>query len=111
MKLAKDLVAASTVPLVLAILEEGENYGYAIIQQVRELSRGEIEWTEGMLYPVLYWLEQHGYVQSRWRAAESGRKRKYYSLEPDGRAYLAKQKQQWMTVHQALSRAWRIKHA
>ncbi len=50
--LAKDLVAASSKPLVLSILAESESYGYAIIQRVRELSGEEIEWTEGMLYPV-----------------------------------------------------------
>ena len=54
--LSKELVAASTVPLVLSILGEGESYGYALIQRVRELSGGGIEWTEGMLYPVLHWM-------------------------------------------------------
>jgi DNA-binding PadR family transcriptional regulator len=57
MKIAKDLVAASAVPLILSLLEEGESYGYAIIQRVRALSGGDIEWTDGMLYPVLHRLE------------------------------------------------------
>jgi DNA-binding PadR family transcriptional regulator len=111
MKLEKDLVAASTVPLVLAILEEGESYGYAIIQRVRELSEGEIEWTDGMLYPVLHWLEEHRYVEARWDTAETGRKRKYYSLKRDGRKHLASHKAQWQVVHETLRRAWRVKHA
>ncbi len=111
MKIAKDLVAASTVPLVLSILEEGESYGYAIIQRVRELSGGEMEWTDGMLYPVLHWLEKEGHVQARWKEAETGRKRKYYALKPEGRKYLVDQKTQWLTVHETLRRAWRIKHA
>ena len=55
--LARELIAASTVPLVLSVLAKGETYGYALIQQVRELSGGRIEWTEGMLYPVLHWME------------------------------------------------------
>ena len=50
MKLEKELVAASSVPLVLSILSEGDNYGYAIIQRVKELSGGKIEWTDGMLF-------------------------------------------------------------
>src|ERR1043165_7316011 len=58
MKLQKELVAASSVPLVLSILTEGDSYGYAIIQRVKELSGGKIEWTDGMLYPVLHWLEE-----------------------------------------------------
>lgn len=106
MKLAKDLVAASTVPLVLSILEDGESYGYAIIQRVRELSGGEMEWTDGMLYPVLHWLEEHRYVEAHWREAETGRKRKYYALKAAGKKYLAEQRTQWLTVHETLRRAW-----
>src|SRR5262249_49082814 len=71
MKLNKDLVAASAVPLILSILEDGENYGYALIQRTRELSGGAIEWTDGMLYPVLHRLEAQGYVRARWAEAEN----------------------------------------
>jgi PadR family transcriptional regulator, regulatory protein PadR len=110
MKLAKDLVAASTVPLVLSILADGENYGYAIIERVRELSDGEIEWTDGMLYPVLHWLEDNSHVKSRWSESETGRKRKYYSLKAGGKKYLADHKAQWLTVHETLRRAWRTQH-
>ncbi len=106
MKLEKELVAASTVPLVLAILEEGESYGYAIIARVRELSEGEIEWTDGMLYPVLHWLEENQYVKTRWEKSEAGRKRKYYSLKADGRKHLASHVAQWKVVHDTLRRAW-----
>src|SRR5215213_8244952 len=98
MKLEKELVAASSVPLVLSILSEGDSYGYAIIQRVKELSGGEIEWTDGMLYPVLHWLEDQGLVRSQWTKAESGRKRKYYSLRADGRKTLKEQKAQWNIV-------------
>ena len=49
MRIDKDLVAASATPLVRLILAEGESYGYAILKRVRELSDGELEWTDGML--------------------------------------------------------------
>jgi PadR family transcriptional regulator len=111
MKLEKELVAASSVPLVLSILSEGENYGYAIIQRVKELSGGEIEWTDGMLYPVLHWLEDQGLARSRWIKSESGRKRKYYSLKPDGRHALRQQKEQWTLVTSMLNQLWRPQHA
>src|SRR6266542_1343823 len=106
--IAKDLVAASSRPLILSILVEGESYGYAIIQRVRELSEGEMEWTDGMLYPVLHWLEENRYVKSRWGESDTGRKRKYYSLRPAGAAFLAGQKIQWTAVNRTLRRAWRI---
>jgi PadR family transcriptional regulator PadR len=111
MKLSKDLVAASAAPLVLSILEDGESYGYAILQRVRELSGGAIAWTDGMLYPVLHRLEEQGLIQARWRSAESGRQRKYYALKRDGKAALAEQKEQWLLVHQTLSKLWGLGHA
>ena len=111
MKLEKELVAASSVPLVLSILSQGDSYGYAIIQRVKELSRGEIERTDGMLYPVLHWLEDQGFVRSEWSKSETGRKRKYYSLRPDGRKALKEQKAQWNVVTSAMNELWRTEHA
>ena len=58
MDLSKDLVAASATPLVLAILAEGDSYGYAIIKRVARISGGQLQWTDGMLYPVLHRLER-----------------------------------------------------
>lgn len=111
MKITKDLVAASAIPLILSILDGGESYGYAIIQRVKELSGGEIEWTDGMLYPVLHRLEQQGSIRSRWGESETGRKRKYYALEAAGRAVLEDQKGQWLLVQATLSRLWGPQHA
>ncbi len=107
--LSKELVAASTVPLVLSVLTEGENYGYALIQRVRELSGGKIEWTEGMLYPVLHWMEKEAMIESEWREAETGRKRKYYRLRKEGRKALQIEQQQWLTVHTTLNLLWKTK--
>ena len=105
--LSKELVAASTVPLVLSILADGEDYGYALIQRVRELSGGRIEWTEGMLYPVLHWMEKQELIESEWREAETGRKRKYYRLRRGGHRALETERQQWLTVHQTLTKLWK----
>jgi DNA-binding PadR family transcriptional regulator len=106
MKIGKDLVAASAVPLVLAILADGESYGYAIIQRVRELSKGELEWSDGMLYPVLHWLEENEYVRARWRLAESGRRRRYYCITSRGRAQLTEERRQWQAVDATLRSLW-----
>ena len=106
MTINKDLVAASSTPLVLAILAEGDSYGYAIIKRVRELSGGELEWTDGMLYPVLHRLERAGLIESRWEDAESGRRRKYYRVTETGRRQLADERRQWEAVDKALGRIW-----
>ena len=106
MKLEKELVAASSVPLILSILSEGDSYGYAIIQRVKELSGGKIEWTDGMLYPVLHRLERHRLVESRWRSSETGRRRKYYLLTNEGRAQLEAERRRWQMVDATLHRVW-----
>ena len=111
MKLTKDLIAASAMPLILSLLEEGECYGYAIIRRVRELSGGGIAWTDGMLYPVLHRLEAQGLIQSRWGESETGRKRKYYALRAGGKKALREQKEQWSVVQQTLARLWGAQHA
>jgi len=106
MQIDKDLVAASATPLVLAILAEGESYGYAILKRVRELSDGELEWTDGMLYPLLHRLHRLGYVTTEWRAPPEGRRRKYYAITEEGHAAFAEHKRQWATVTRALGDLW-----
>jgi len=107
MDLGKDLVAASATPLVLAILAEGDSYGYAIIKRVAQMSGGHLQWTDGMLYPVLHRLERQGYVASRWAASDNGRKRKYYRITRAGRSQLAAQRRQWNAVDDTLRGFWR----
>jgi PadR family transcriptional regulator, regulatory protein PadR len=102
----KELAAASSRPIVLSILAQGEDYGYSIIQRVRDASGGQIEWTEGMLYPVLHRLEDEGLIRSTWRNAENGRRRKYYRLSAAGKRSLAVHFQQWVAVHETLTNLW-----
>ena len=109
MEISKDLMAASSTPIVLAIVAEEDSYGYAILQRVRELSGGHIEWTDGMLYPVLHRLERLGQVEARWEAAaDSGRRRKYYRITPEGRAQLAEERRQWQAVDSTLRGIWQL---
>jgi len=110
MNVSKDLIAASATPLILAILKENDSYGYAIIKQVKELSGDELVWTEGMLYPVLHRLEEQQLIESYWKGAESGRKRKYYRIKQAGKEELELQKKQWEMVHSALSKTWVYKN-
>ena len=106
MEINKDLMAASSTPIVLAILAENDSYGYAIIKRVRELSGGHVEWTDGMLYPVLHRLERLGYVEARWEVAETGRRRKYYRITSPGRAQLAEERRQWQAVDATVRGTW-----
>jgi len=106
MGIGKDLIAASSIPIVLAILAEEDSYGYAILQRVRAWSAGRIQWTDGMLYPVLHRLERLGHIAARWEVAESGRRRKYYRITARGRGQLAEERRQWQAVDATLRSLW-----
>jgi PadR family transcriptional regulator, regulatory protein PadR len=106
MKIAKDLVAASATTLVLGILADGESYGYALLRRVGELSGGSLQWTDGMLYPLLHRLERLGYIESSWGVSDSGRRRKYYCITSGGLAELKAQRTQWETVDNTLRNLW-----
>lgn len=109
MELSKDLVAASATPLILSILSRGESYGYAIIKEVQDLSDGAMNWTDGMLYPVLHRLEKQKLIESKSSRAYNGRLRKYYRIKDTGHTALAEYKQQWTAVHETLKKVWEIK--
>ena len=104
----KDLVAAMASPLVLAILAEGDSYGYAILKRVKELSDDELEWSDGMLYPLLHRLERLGHVRAIWGASPEGRRRRYYTVTDAGREQLADQRRQWETATKTLGAMWRL---
>lgn len=104
--ISRELVAASSIPLILSILSLGESYGYAIIGAARLRSEDELEWTDGMLYPVLHRLEEQGLIESRWRTGENGRKRKYYRIGGRGKEELKRQRAQWSKIHSTLQTIW-----
>ncbi len=104
--LTKELVAAASVPVVLAVLGRGESYGYDIIRQVRELSGGRLDFSEGTLYPVLRKLEERGLVETEWRKADNERQRKYYRLKDDGRATLDAERRNWNAINSLLQNLW-----
>lgn len=102
----KELAAASSRPIVLSILAHSDDYGYSILQRVREASGGQIDWSEGMLYPVLHRLEAEGLIRSMWRNTDNGRRRKYYRLSAAGKRSLAVHRTQWNAVHETLTNLW-----
>ena len=105
---SRELVAASARPLLLSILAEGESYGYALAQRARQLSQEQVQWTDGMLYPVLHRLEDEDLITSEWRESETGRERKYYRLTRDGHRALKKEKDQWLAAHNTLAQLWNL---
>src|SRR5580765_7942788 len=106
----KELVAASTEPLILSLLARGESYGYELIQEVKQLSGEKIKWTDGMLYPVLHRMEDNGWIKSRWVEMENGRKRKYYSIKKEGQQALKDKREQWTMISSVLGGLWKGQH-
>jgi PadR family transcriptional regulator PadR len=102
--ISKALMAASTKPIILSILRDGEDYGYNIIQRVKDASGGCLDWSDGMLYPVLLRLEKEGLIASRWLVSEGGRFRKYYSVTDSGRRELEAEMAQWESISKAMRR-------
>jgi len=105
---SKSLVAASSKPLILGILQEGPSYGYKIIQRIREISNGQMEWADGMLYPVLHRLEKEKLISSSWTLSEEGRHRKYYSITEFGKQALHQEKANWLSLHEIMLNLWSI---
>jgi len=102
--ISKTLMAAATRPIILTILRRQEDYGYNIIQKVREISGGSLAWTDGMLYPVLQRMEMDGLIVSQWKTAPDCRPRRYYQITEAGRREQAVELAGWREVWAALAR-------
>ena len=81
--------------LVLQILSLAPAHGYAIAQRIEQISRNAVQINQGSLYPALHRLEQKKWLRSEWRASETGREAKFYSLTRAGEKQLAIEKDSW----------------
>jgi len=88
-------------PMTLAVISEGETYGYLVASRLEAAGMGTIK--GGTLYPILNRLERDGALESQWRQGEGGPGRKYYSLTPDGEERLRLQRHQWSRFAQNVS--------
>ncbi len=88
--------------LILQNLSRGPNHGYRIAQEIKQKSKGVLDFKEGTLYPALHGLEAKGLIRS-FTKEETGRTRCYYKLSEKGKKALAKQKQEWSRYAGAIS--------
>ena len=103
---SKALAAAAVKPLILSVLSRRDSYGYEIIQAAARFSGGVLDWQEGMLYPLLRKMEREGLIMSYWGVSQVGRKRRYYTLLPEGKEALETEKKEWMELNAAFIRLW-----
>ena len=97
-RLSKQTLDGNVETLLLAILEAGPSYGYAIVKELNKRSEAILQLGEGTIYPVLYRLEEKKLISAKWRLAENGRERKYYRLTARGRKALAANLNQWQML-------------
>jgi PadR family transcriptional regulator, regulatory protein PadR len=88
--------------IVLAALSSGPAHGYAVIEEIKRKSGRAFDLPEGTVYPALHRLEQAGLLTSRWVTADSGRRRRVYSLTKRGERALAKRRAVWRQFSDAV---------
>jgi PadR family transcriptional regulator PadR len=94
-----------TAPLaVLTLLERGEMYGYELVEALERDSGGLVAMGQSTVYPLLYNLEERGHVTPLWRTSSSGRRRKYYRITRTGRQWLERQRSQWQSLVDGMTR-------
>ena len=93
-RLSKQTLDGNVEALLLAILESGPSYGYAIVKELNKRAEGILQLGEGTIYPVLHRMEDKKMIAAKWRLAENGRQRKYYRLTPKGHRGLAASREQ-----------------
>jgi len=94
-RLRKQMLDGNVETLILAVLENGSSYGYAIIKELNNRAEGILSLGEGTIYPVLHRMEDKKIISEKWQLAQNGRQRKYYRLTPKGRKAIADNKIQW----------------
>ena len=103
-RLSKQAFDGNVEALLLAILESGPSYGYAIVKELNLRAEGILKLGEGTVYPVLHRMEDKKLIAAKWRLAENGRQRKYYRLVPKGRKALAASREQWQTLSAVMAK-------
>jgi PadR family transcriptional regulator, regulatory protein PadR len=88
--------------IVLAALSTGPAHGYAVIEEIRRRSGQAFDLPEGTVYPALHRLEQAGLLASRWVTADSGRRRRVYSLTRRGDRAFAERRALWEQFSDAI---------
>ena len=103
MAVDKALLSGSTSLLLLKLLEEGDMYGYQMVELLRERSDSTFDLKAGTLYPLLHTLEQKGFVTA-YEQMEGGRERRYYAITEAGKRQLAEKREEWESYSHAVNR-------
>jgi transcriptional regulator len=100
----RDLKKGSAELLVLSLLEARQRHGYEISKLIETRSEGAVRFRVASLYPLLYRLEDRGYIQGRWVEKDGERRKRFYRLTPEGRKILRDRRSHWEAFVEAIQR-------
>ena len=101
--LDRELKKGSAELIILSVLEARPRHGYEIGKLIESLSRGELKFHVASLYPLLYRLEERGWLQGKWVEKAGQRRRRFYSLTAEGRRVLSSQRKTWQSFVRAMA--------
>ena len=97
-----DLLQGTLDMLILQVTALGPVHGYAIAQRLQQISKDILQVQQGSLYPALHRLEAKGWLKAEWKATDTGRDAKFYSLTRVGRKQLESERANWERLAQAI---------
>ena len=109
--LDRELKKGSAELLILSLLEARPRHGYEISKLIEDRSQGRLRFHIASLYPLLYRLEERGWLEGRWVEKPGTRRRRFYRLTREGRKVLAAQRDNWRDFVEAVARITGVKHA
>ena len=109
--LDRELKKGSAELMILSIVESRPRHGYEISKLIETRSQGQLKFHIASLYPLLYRLEERGWLQGRWVERAGQRRRRFYRLTPEGRRVLARQRATWKAFVLAMGRITGVDHA
>jgi PadR family transcriptional regulator, regulatory protein PadR len=97
---------------VLSVLEEGPLHGYEMARRIEQQTKGALRFTLAALYPMLYRMEQRGWIRGAWEtSSSSGRRKRCYRLTPAGKKKLSPLRREWAELFEALRCLTKVSHA
>ena len=109
--LDRELKKGSAELIILAIVEARPRHGYEISKLIEARSGGQVRFHVASLYPLLYRLEERGWLQGKWVEKAGERRRRFYSLTPEGRRVLSRQRATWKAFVHAMGLLTGVDHA
>jgi PadR family transcriptional regulator PadR len=96
---------------ILSVLGSGALHGYEIARRIEQQTQGKLRFTLASLYPLLYRMEQRGWVRGTWETSRNGRRRRCYRLTPTGKKQISPLRQEWSELFRALQQLTKVARA